>query len=88
LTSACSRKALELLRGLNLAKTPIPKEAKERDVFQRIRVVIDALFNLASASLHVDGPIKDFEPVRADAIALAGATASVAQEVFAHLITI
>jgi len=82
---ACSRKALELLRGLSLAKNPIPKEAKDRDVFQRIHVVVDSLFNLASASLHADGPIKDFEPMRADAVALAGATASVAQEVFARL---
>ena len=83
---ACSRKALELLRGLSLAKskTPIPKESKERDVPQRIHVVIDSLFSLASASLHTDGPIKDFEPMRADAVALAGATASVAQEVFAR----
>ena len=31
-------------------------------------VVIDALFSLASASPHVDGPIKDFEPMRADAV--------------------
>ena len=84
---ACSRKALELLRGLSLAKTetPIPKESKERDVVQRIHVVIDALFNLASASLHVDGPTKSFEPMRADAVALAGASASLAQEVFARL---
>lgn len=85
---ACSRKALELLRGLSLAKTPIPKEIKDRDVFQRIHAVIDALFNLASASFHVDEPIKDFEPLRADAVAVAGATASLAQEIFAHLLTI
>jgi hypothetical protein len=83
---ACSRKALELLRGLSPAATPVPKEAKDRDVLQRIHVVIDALFSLASASPHVDGLIKDFEPMRADAVALAGATASVAQEVFAHLV--
>lgn len=82
-----SRKALELLRGLSPATTPVPKEAKHRDVLQRIHAVIDALFSLASASPHVDGPIKDFEPMRADALALAGATASVAQEVFAHLQT-
>ena len=82
---ANSRKALELLRGLSPATTPIPKEAKERDVLQRIHTVMDALFSLASASSHVDGPIMDFEPMRADAVALAGATASVAQEVFAHL---
>ena len=82
---ASSRKALELLRGLSPATTPVPKDAKDRDVLQRIHAVIDALFSLASASPHVDGPIKDFEPMRADAVALAGATASVAQEVFAHL---
>lgn len=82
---AGSRKALELLRALSLATTPVPKEAKDRDVLQRIHAVIDALFGLASASPHVDGPIKDFQPMRADAVALAGATASVAQEVFAHL---
>lgn len=83
---ACSRKALELLRGLSPATTPVPKDAKGRDVLQRIHTVIDALFSLASASPHVDGPIKDFEPMRADAVGLAGATASVAQEVFAHLL--
>jgi hypothetical protein len=83
---ASSRKSLELLRGLSPATTPVPKEAKDRDVLQRIHAVIDALFSLASASPHVDGPIKDFEPMRADAVALAGATASVAQEVFAHLL--
>lgn len=82
---ASSRKALELLRTLNPATTPMPKDAKDRDILQRIQAVIDALFSLASASPHVDGPIKDFEPMRADAVALAGATASVAQEVFAHL---
>ena len=75
------------VRGLSLATTPVPKETKDRDILlQRIHVVIDSLFSLASASPHVDGPIKDFEPMRADAVALAGATASVAQEVFAHLL--
>ena len=81
---ASSRKALELLRVLGATTTPMPKEARERDIGQRILVVIDALFNLASASSHVDGPTKDFEPMRADAVALAGATASIAQEVFAR----
>ena len=81
----CSRKALELLRGLSPAKIPLPKEPRDRDALQRIHKVIEALFNLASASLHVDGPIKDFEPTRADAVGLAGATASIVQEVFAHL---
>jgi len=82
---ACSRKALELLRGLGPATTPVPKDVKGRDVLQRIHTVIDALFSLASASPHVDGAIKDFEPMRADAVGLAGATVSIAQEVFAHL---
>lgn len=81
----CSRKALELLRSQSEATQPLPKEIKDRDIFQRVRAVIDALFSLASASIHVDGAIKDFEPARADAVALAGATASIAQEVFAHL---
>jgi len=82
---ASSRKALEFLRELSPATTPMPSAAKDRDVLQRIHAVIDALFSLASASPHVDGPIKDFEPMRADAVGLAGATASIAQEVFAHL---
>jgi hypothetical protein len=84
---ASSRKALELLRSLSPATMPVPKDLKDRDVLQRIHAVIDSLFGLASASPHVDGPIKDFEPMRADAVALAGATASLSQEVFAHLQT-
>ena len=82
---ADSRKALELLRGLSAATTPVPAKPNDRDLPQRIHAVIDSLFSLASASLHVEGPIKDFEPVRADALALAGATASMAQELFARL---
>lgn len=81
----CSRKALELLRHQSSATKPLPKELKDRDIFQRVHAVIDALFSLASASPHTDDPIKEFEPARADAVALAGATASIAQEVFAHL---
>lgn len=81
----CSRKALELLRNLSVATKPLPKESKNRDIFQRVHAVIDALFVLASSSPHTDAPIKDFEPARADAVALVGATASIAQEVFAHL---
>jgi hypothetical protein len=84
---ASSRKALELLRGLSPATIPLPTAPKDRDVLQRIHAVIDALFSLASASPHVDSPIKDFEPIRADAVALAGATASVAQEVFARMVS-
>jgi hypothetical protein len=81
----CTRKALELLRSQSVVTKPLPKVLKDRDIFERVHAVIDALFSLASASLHVDGPIKDFEPARADAVALAGATTSIAQEVFAHL---
>jgi hypothetical protein len=80
-----ARKALELLRGLSPAAIPLPKDAKERDPLQRIHAVIDALFNLASASLHTDPPIKNFVPIRADAVAVVAGTASVAQQVFAWL---
>lgn len=86
-SSICSRKALENLRILSPAKPPLPKDLKDRDISQRIHAVIDALYGLASASLHVDGPISDFEPKRADAVALAGATASLAQEIFARHVT-
>jgi hypothetical protein len=58
---------------------------KERDVNQRIRAVLDALYSLASASPHFDAAVEDFEPTRADAVALVGATMSTAQEVFARI---
>ncbi len=80
-----TRKALELIRALSPATLPLPGAAKDRDVDQRIRAVVDALFGLASASAHVDGPIKTFEPQRADAVALTAATAAIAQEIFARL---
>jgi hypothetical protein len=80
-----ARKALELLRGLSAATTPLPKDPKERDPCQRIHAVVEALFNLASASMHTDPPIKDFAPMRADAVAVAAGTASIAQQVFAWL---
>jgi hypothetical protein len=80
-----TRKALELLRGLSQATLPLPKDAKERDPLQRIHAVIEALFSLASASLHTDPPIKDFVPMRADAVAVVAGTASVAQQLFAWL---
>jgi len=80
-----SRKALELLRGLSRARVPLPNDSKERDPLQRIHAVVDALFNLASASLHTDPPIKDFVPMRADAVAVVAGTASIAQQVFAWL---
>lgn len=79
------RKALELLRGLSTATMPLPKASKERDPLQRIYAVIEALFNLASASQHTDPAIKDFVPIRADAVAIVAGTASVAQQVFAWL---
>jgi hypothetical protein len=82
---ASSRKALELLRKLSPAVTPIPTMVNERDVNQRIRRVIDALFEFASTPAHVDGAGKDYKPTRSDAVALAGATASVAQQVFAQI---
>ena len=80
-----SRKALELLRALSPATTPIERNSQDRDAGQRIHAVIDAFFSLASAALHTDPSIKDFEPIRADAVALAAGTASVAQQVFAWL---
>lgn len=80
-----SRMALELLRGLSTATLPLPKDAKERDPLQRIHAVIEALFSLASAPLHTDPPIKNFVPMRADAVAVAAGTASVAQQLFAWL---
>lgn|SRR5579875_641987 len=79
-----SRKALELLRGLSQASLPLPSP-NDRDPLQRIHAVLDALFGLASASMHTDPPIKNFVPTRADAVALAASTASVAQQVFAWL---
>jgi hypothetical protein len=80
-----ARLALELLRKLSPATVPLPKEPQNRDPLQRIHGVIDALYSLASAPLHVDPPIKDFVPMRADAVALAAGTASVVQQVFAWL---
>ena len=80
-----ARQALELLRKLSPATVPLPKEPQNRDPLQRIHGVIDALYSLASAPLHVDPPIKDFVPMRADAVALAAGTASVGQQVFAWL---
>jgi hypothetical protein len=79
-----ARKALELLRGLSTATLPLPNQ-QERDPLQRIHAVIDALFSLASASLHTDAPIKNFVPMRADAVAVVAGTASLAQELFAWL---
>ena len=80
-----TRKALELLRRLSGATLPLPRDSRERDPLQRIHAVIEALFSLASAPLHTDPPVKDFAPVRADAVAVLAGTASVAQQVFAWL---
>ena len=83
-----SRRALEILGELLARLLPAgtrPSRAKERDVPQRIETVRKALFDLASAASHTNEPIGDWEPARADAVALAGATASLAQEVFALL---
>lgn len=80
-----SCKALELLRTLSPATTPIERKPQDRDAEQRIHAVTDAFFSPASAALHTGPPIKDFEPLRADAVALAAGMASVAQQVFARL---
>lgn len=80
-----SRLALELLRKLSPAKQPLPKDPKERDPLQRVHAIVEALYSLGSAPLHTDAPIKDFSPMRADAIALVAGAASAAQQVFAWL---
>ncbi|MGH9918909.1 MAG: hypothetical protein ACRD6W_08595 [Nitrososphaerales archaeon] len=64
---------------------PLPKELKDRDPLQRIHAVIDALYRMTSATQHTDPPIKDFVPIRADAVAVAAGAASVAKQVFAWL---
>lgn len=80
-----SRKALELLRALSPVTLQIPINQKDRDPIQRIHAVIEALFGLASATLHTDPPVNNFVPMRADAVSVAAGTASVAQQVFAWL---
>ena len=47
--------------------------------------MIGAFFSFASSALHADPPVKDFEPIQADVVALAAGTASVAQQVFVWL---
>jgi hypothetical protein len=81
-----SRKALELLRTISPAQTPLPKP-EERDVSQRLRAIIDALFSLASADPHTDPPVKNYVPSRGDAVLLVAGSAAVAQDVFARLQT-
>lgn len=80
-----ARKALELLRTLLASALPLPSTAKNRDMSQRTYVVVDSLFQLASASQHVDGATRHYSPIRADAVAVVGATASLAQQVFVQL---
>ncbi|MCI2975539.1 MAG: hypothetical protein MP439_05625 [Ferrimicrobium sp.] len=80
-----ARLSLELLRKLSPVTVSLPRDPKSRDPLQRIHGVIDALHSLGSATLHTDPPIKDFVPMRADAVALVAGTASVAQQVFAWL---
>jgi len=79
-----TRMALELLRKLSPSALPLPGP-QERDPLQRIHAVIEALFSLTSAALHTDPPIKNFVPIRADAVAVVAGTASVAQQVFVRL---
>lgn len=82
---AKSRQALELLRRMSPAELPLPKYPKERDPCQRIHAVVDALCVLASAPFHTDVPVQNFVPARADAVSVVGASASIAQEVFAWI---
>ena len=80
---AASRKALELLRELSPVQGTLPA-SRERTVDQRLHAVLNSLFDLASASAHTDAPVKDYVPMRADAVALVAATAAMAQDVFAR----
>lgn len=79
------RQALELLRKLSPAVRPVPKDFKQQNAAQRIHAVLESLHTFASAAVHADDPIRDFVPARADAVALTGATASLALQVFAWL---
>lgn len=79
------RQVLELLRQLSRADPGAPKDVKSRSVPQRVHAVLNSLHTLASAAFHTDEAIRDFVPGRADAVALTGATASMAQQVFALL---
>lgn len=83
-----SRMALEILHDLLKRLAPgdaPPPDKKRRDVAERMKAVLVALHDLASAAVHTNEPIRDWVPSRADAVALAGATASLAQQVFALL---
>lgn len=80
-----ARKALEILRRMSPGTKPIPTKAVERDARQRIHAVIESLYALGSAPLHTDDSVKNFQPMRADAVSLVGSTIAVVQQVFAHL---
>jgi len=82
---AAARKAMDLLRGLSPATQPLPRVPKDRDIDQRIHAVLDALVSFASASPHVEDPIKSFQPQRSDAVAATAATVALAQQIFARL---
>lgn len=80
-----ARKSIELLRKMSAEAKPIPEAVKDRDVEQRVYVVVQSLFDLASAEPHGDGATKDYVPTRQDAVALVGASAALAQCVFARM---
>lgn len=79
---ASSRMALDELRSFGPLAVTVPNVPKERDVAQRIRAVVDALHSLASAAPHIDSSVKNYRPSRSDAVAMVGATMSIAHEVF------
>lgn len=80
-----TRKSVELVRELSTATKPIPQQVREQDVDQRLYRVIQALFDLASAEPHADGPTCGYVPSREDAVALVGAAAALTQCVFARM---
>ncbi|MHB1734363.1 MAG: hypothetical protein ACYCU8_13110 [Ferrimicrobium acidiphilum] len=82
-----ARKSIELLRGLGDTSESIPKALRDQNVEQRLRKVVQSLFDLASAESHADGPTRDYAPTRADAIALVGAAAALTQCIFARMTT-
>ncbi len=83
---ASSRMALDALRKFGPLNVTIPNVSMERNVAQRIRAVVDALHSLASAGPHIDPSVKSYRPSRADAVAMAGATLSIAHEAFALIL--
>ncbi len=80
-----ARKSVELLRKMSPATIQIPRDPKDRDVDQRLSRIVQSLYDLASAELHGDGATKDYVPTREDAVALVGASAALAQCVFARM---